>query len=241
MEATATRLRLAKERGELVKQATAIEIAKDRGAIEAVEAAALPGVDARQPRRARERAQAKVNLREFRLLERADEEWVLGLRARKIPIESAMSAAGSTPCDELLWYALEQLKLRAALAALAPAATYTDDAGKVIERLPLSANMYEPEMLNILGILTRSIGHGGGPEAQAALLCDERWMRLLGFNVQEVHEGATQRSVSLRGKTRDDQKRFVEADEAGPVREDGRAGAPRGVLSSQTLAGHESE
>jgi len=66
-------------------------------------------------------------------------------------------------------------------------------------------------------------------------------MRLLGFNVQEVHEGATQRSVSLRGKTRDDQKRFVEADEAGPVREDGRAGAPRGVLSSQTLAGHESE
>lgn len=195
----------------------------------------LAGAGRRQ-RRARKRAQAKVGIRDFRLLERADEAWVLGLRARKVPVECVVSAAGTTPCDEVLWYALEHLNLRPALAALTPAASYPNKAGKTVAR----RSMYSPEILNILGLLARSAGHGGGPTTQAALLCDERWMQLLGFNAQEVHGGATERSASLRGKTRDDQKHFLDADEAGPVREDGRAGAPRGALSSQTLAGHES-
>ncbi len=234
LDATAARARQAMAQRPLVAQAT--EIAKERAQLEAAEVEAAEA-EPRQQRRARERAQAKVSTREFRLLQRADEAWVLDLRARKVPVESAVSAASCTPCDELLWYALEHLKLRAALTALAPAASYKDKAGETIAR----RSMYSPETLNILGLLARSAGHGSGPSTQAALLCDERWMHLLGFNAQEVHEGATERSAGLRGKTRDDQKHFVDADEAGPVREDGREGAPRGALSSQTLAGHESE
>lgn len=63
-------------------------------------------------------------------------------------------------------------------------------------------------------------------------------MSLFGFNMQEVAEGASRRSETLRGKTRDGKGgRFSDAGPLGPVRshEDG----PRGALSAQTVAEHE--
>jgi hypothetical protein len=99
--------------------------------------------------------------------------------------------------------------------------------------------MYSPLVLNLLGLLSRFMGLSSGPEIQAAVLCDERWMGMLGFNAAEVTDGSTRRSASLLGKTREGSHgQFVDAGPLGPAR--ARLEGPRGALSSQTLAGHES-
>jgi len=68
---------------------------------------------------------------------------------------------------------------------------------------------------------------------------DPRWMALSGFTHDEVMYGATRRSESLLGKTRDGQGgAFEEAGALGPAR--ARLEGPRGALSSQTLAERES-
>lgn len=96
--------------------------------------------------------------------------------------------------------------------------------------------------LNLVSLLSRFLGLGSGPEVQAQVLCDPRWMTLLGFTLEEIREGATKRAAGLRGKTREGGGgRFVDADELGPVRTRIDDKGSRGAFSSRTLAGHESD
>ena len=125
------------------------------------------------------------------------------------------------------------MELGPALEALKPEPTYENQQGEVIER----RRMYPALVLNLLVLMSRSAGLSSGPAVQAVLLADEGWMGLLGFKVQEVRQGTTQRSEGLRGQTRGEGHRFEEAGPAGPAR--ARVEGPRGALSSQTLAAHE--
>jgi len=147
--------------------------------------------------RALERAMRKLEARELRLLER-DDTAVRAVLEQKGPIEGLMALDGATDADELLWFVVEKLKLADAFAALAPAPTYQNRDGKTVER----RTMYSPLVLNLLGLISRFVGLGGGPDVQAGVLADERWMGLLGFNGAEVREGATARSQALTGQTR---------------------------------------
>lgn len=230
-EAIADRVHEAHDRRTIREQAE--RLAADQAAVEA-HASDDRVSDSRQQRRALDRRRRKLAARELRLLRR-DEAVVREVLARKGPLEGIMSAAGSTPCDELMWFLVDRLGLLPALEGLAPPAEYRDPRGKAVRR----REMFSPAVLNSCGLMARWLGCESGGETQAAVLCDERWMGLLGFNLAEVRDGTTRRSVGLRGKTRDDAHRFVDADEAGCVRE--RPEEPkRGALSVQTLAEHES-
>jgi hypothetical protein len=113
---------------------------------------------------------------------------------------------GSQPgeLDEVVWFVVRELKLTKALSALAPPETYIEEeTGEEIER----RTMYPPLVLNVLGIMSRLLGLGSGPEVQAKLLTDARWMTLLGFTSQEVpptFEGAgrVRRKVKVASKAR---------------------------------------
>jgi hypothetical protein len=131
---------------------------------------------------------------------------------------------------------VERLGLLEALSALRASPTRLDaQSGKQVER----REMYPPMLLNLLCVLSRFVGAASNEEITAALLTDEAWMSLLGFNVAQVREGSTRRSASLSGKSREGAGgKFVEAGEHGPAR--ARQQGPRGVLSAQTLSGHES-
>lgn len=205
----------------------------DKAALEAETSAAQDTVSRQQRRRAERRRQGLV-ARELRLL-RHDDELVREVLARKGPLDGIMSAAGTTPCDELMWFMVERLGLLPSLQRLAPPPERTTAQGKKV----LRRQMFDPAILNSCGLMARWCDCESGGETQAVVLCDEQWMALLGFNAAEVQAGTTRRSVGLLGKTRDDTHRFLDADEAGPVRE--RPDAPRrGALSVQTLAAHES-
>lgn len=230
--AIAARAVQARGRRPLYEQAE--RVAAERAELQAEEHAVAEHGDTRRQRRSRQRTAESLDARALRLLRR-DDDRVRAILARKGPLQAVLPLAGTTPCDELLWFTLEHLDLQKALADLAPPTEVRNAMGEPVD----GRTMYAPGLLSLLGLLARWAGLASGPQVQAALLCDERWMAFLGFNAQEVREGATQRSASLRGKTRDENKRFVDPDAAGPVREDGRADAPRGALSSQTLAGHE--
>lgn len=100
--------------------------------------------------------------------------------------------------------------------------------------------MYSSEVLNLLSIITRFLGLSSGPDVQAVVLTDVRWMARLGFTLQEVLEGSTERSVALAGKTREGAGgKFEDAGEVGPSRNRDDLQVRRGALSSQTLAAHE--
>jgi hypothetical protein len=116
-----------------------------------------------------------------------------------------------------------------------PKTRFDEQQGKEVPRRA----MLPPLVLTLLSILSRYLGLSSQPDIQAAVLADVRWMSMMGFNAREVEEGACQRSAGLRGKTREGEGgRFLEADEAGPVRT--REEGPRGALSAQTVAGFES-
>jgi hypothetical protein len=186
-------------------------------------------------RRARDRARGKVVERALRVLER-DDDAIRQVLARRERLDAVLDGSQPGELDEVVWFMVHELKLTKALSALAPPETYIDEeTGEEIER----RTMYPPLVLNLLGIMSRLLGVGSGPEIQAKLLTDERWMALLGFTSQEVLVGSTRRSEDRIGMTRDGQGgRFEEAGELGPAR--ARPEGPRGALSSQTMAGHES-
>jgi hypothetical protein len=189
----------------------------------------------RKERPALERRRAKLHKRGLRLLERND-ELVREILERKGKLSAVMGADRPTDADEMLWFLCRELKLVSVLEKLAPAETRVDKkSGKVVKR----RQTYAPVVLNLVGLLSRYLGLSAKPDIEAVLLTDLRWMSLLGFNAQEVENGTSRRSESLRGKTREGRGgRFVEADEMGPVRT--RLEGPRGVLSSQTIEAHES-
>lgn len=189
----------------------------------------------RQQQRAGARARAKVLERALRLLERDDDALRQALE-RRDRLDAVLDGSQPGDLDELVWFIVHELKLIKALSELAPSETYIDEeTGEEIVR----RTMYPSQVLNLLGIMSRVLGVGSGPEVQATLLTDERWMALLGFTAQEVLIGSTQRSERLVGMTRDGRGgRFEEAGELGPAR--ARLEGPRGALSSQTMAGHES-
>jgi len=189
----------------------------------------------RSQQRALERRQEKLAQRRLKLLERND-ELVRQVLERKEKLSAVMEACQPTDADEMIWFLVKELKLVSALEQLAPPQSYVDKkTGKTIKR----RQSYTPQVLNIIGLLSRYLGLGSKPDIEAVVLTDPRWMDLLGFNAQEVEEGASRRSESLRDKTRQGRGgRFVEADELGPVRT--RLEGPRGALSSQTLEAHES-
>lgn len=173
--------------------------------------------------------------RKLRLLERND-ELVRQVLERKGKLTAVMGAEQPTDADEMLWFLTNELKLTLALERLAPPETRVDpETGKEVQR----RQSYPPLILNLLGLLGRYLGVSANPEIYAVVLTDQRWMSLLGFNAQEVENGACRRSEALRGKTREGSGgRFVEADELGPVRT--RLEGSRGALSPQTMEGHES-
>lgn len=188
-----------------------------------------------QRRRGLEQRRGKLQKRWLRLLER-DDEFVREALVRREKLTAIMAADQPTDADEMMWYLAEVLKLLGVFEALAPPPTYIDKkTGKEVKR----RTNYPPVVLNLLSILSRYLGLSNKPDIEAVVLADIRWMSVLGFNAQEVEQGACRRSESLCGKTRQGRGgRFVEADEAGPVR--ARLEGPRGALSSQTLEEHES-
>ena len=189
----------------------------------------------RQQRRAEQRRRTKLQARKLRLLER-DDEGVLEILERERRIDHILDGGQPTEADEMLWFLAEELKLTKAFEELAPPETYFDEEkGKEIKR----RRMYPALVMNLVAVMSRYMGLSSGPELQARLLTDPRWMALLGFTHDEVMYGANRRSESLIGKTRDGQGgAFEDAGEMGPAR--ARLEGPRGALSSQTLAEHES-
>ena len=189
----------------------------------------------RQQRRAGEQRRRQLEARELRLLVR-DDEWVRATLAATRRMNGIMPADSATQGDELLWLLADELKLLLALSELRAPSTYLDEkTGEQIAR----RTMYEPLLLNVLGVLSRLVGAASGPQMRGALLADERWMTLLGFNMQEVQHGSTHRSEALAGKSREKRSgKFVDAGTLGPAQ--AREEGPRGVLSAQTLEGHES-
>lgn len=189
----------------------------------------------RQQLRAEERRRTKLRARRLRLLER-DDEGVLEILERDRRIDHILDGGQPTEADEMLWFLADELKLTKALEALAPPETYFDEKkGQEIKR----RRMYPALVMNLVAVMSRFMGLSSGPELQSRLLTDPRWMALLGFTHDEVMYGATRRSESLIGKTRDGQGgAFEDAGPMGPAR--ARLEGPRGALSSQTLAEHES-
>jgi hypothetical protein len=208
---------------------------QDREALETETQRAEEQGASRQQQRVFLRRRGKLAQRKLRLLERND-ELVQQVLERKGKLTAVMGAAQPTDADEMLWFLVKELKLVLVLEKLAPPETRVDpETGKEVQR----RQSYPPLILNLLGLLGRYLGVSANPELYAVVLTDRRWMSLLGFNAQEVENGASRRSEALRGKTREGRGgRFVEADELGPVRT--RLEGPRGVLSSQTIEGHES-
>jgi len=187
-----------------------------------------------RPRRSDERHRSKLQARRFKLLER-DDAGVREILERERRIDSIVDGSQPTEVDELLWFMGEELKLIPALEALAPPEKYVDKkTGREVTR----RRMYSALVLNLLGVISRYMGLSNGPEIQASLLTDPRWMVLLGFTQEEVLVGSTRRSETLVGKTRDGQGGcFEDAGPMGPAR--ARLEGPRGALSSQTLSEHE--
>jgi len=194
------------------------------------------GGDSRQVKRQRERSRTKLEGRRLRLLER-DDDYVRGLLNKPHSLEGASPLEGTTDADELLHLVVDELDLLPEIAALKPGATRIDQqSGKEVKR----RFMYSSEVLNLLSIIMRFLGLSSGPDVQSMVLTDVRWMARLGFTLQEVLEGSTERSVTLAGKTREGAGgKFEDAGEVGPARNRDDLQVRRGALSSQTLAAHE--
>jgi hypothetical protein len=235
-EGAAIRKRIAGLRSKRQVRADAARVVEEREGLDTALAQAEEKGLPRQQRRAMERAREKLDARALRLLERNDEA-VRRVLQQKGRITDVMSAAGPTDADELLHFALVELDLLSVFEALAVPDTRVDpESGEEKQR----RMTYAPVVLNLLAVIGRFLGLTSGPELQAAILADERWMGLLGFNAQEVRDGASKRSVGLVGKTREGAGgKFVDAGPVGPAR--ARIEGPRGALSAQTLAAHESD
>ena len=225
-----------------VRKAKAVDarierVKQDERQVEEDELALAARGGSRQVTRTLERRAEKVRERKLRLLER-DDEYIEQALKEKRALDSAALAEGTTNADELLYVIVDELELLPLFEDLSPPATRTNTEGKEVKR----RFMYPSVVLNLVSLLSRFLGLGSGPEVQAQVLCDPRWMTLLGFTLEEIREGATKRSAGLRGKTREGGGgRFVDADELGPVRTRIDDKGSRGAFSSQTLAGHESD
>jgi len=222
----------ARRQRDITRRAARLQLERDE--LEEEEAvlaakAAAGGSGLRQSRRFLARWRDALQGRELRLLERNDEV-VREVIARKGQLQAVFSAEGALEGDELLWFVLEHLDLKEALETLVPPATWVDESGQSRKR----RRMFPPLVMNLLGVLARYLNLRDGAQVQDGLLTDERWMQLCGFSMAEVQAGVTARSIDRVGMTRDEAHRFVEADDAGPVR--ARPQTVRGALSSQTLA-----
>lgn len=128
----------------------------------------------RQQERAIAQRLGKLQARELRLLER-DDAWVRAMLVQTKTLSGIMPADSATEADELLWLIADKLSLLDAFAALRSESVRVDPkTGKSVTRRV----MYEPLLLNLLGVLGRFIGVGSGPQMRAALLTDERWVTL---------------------------------------------------------------
>jgi len=211
-------------------------VKREEAAVEKAEAEMAAGGASRQVERSVGRQRAAMEGRRLVLLQRNDELIEAMLREKR-PIAGVASAEGPTECDELLHLVVEELKLLPLLSELKPPSSHVDEkTGELVRH----REMYSPQTLNLLSLLVRDVGLLGGPDVQANLLTDPKWMVLMGFTMAEVKEGATRRSESLRGQTREGAGGpFAEADELGPVRNRGDVEELRGAMSWQTLASHE--
>lgn len=191
--------------------------------------------NSRQQRRAQTRASERLQERSLRLLAR-DDDAIRAALERRERIDEVMNGSSSGALDDLLWLVIHELKLTDALRAVAPPPTYVDPR---TQRTVARRTMYAPIVLNLLSLMTRSLGLTSGPEMHAALLTDARWMALLGFGRNEVLLGSTRRSEERIGTTREGEGGpFEPSGPLGPAR--ARPDGPRGALSSQTVAERES-
>ena len=228
VEALKRRVDEAHARAEMDRQAQRL--------IEAVEEAeAEEPSSSRQQGRAQTRAAERLQERTLRLLAR-DDDAIRAALERRERIDEVMDGSPSGALDDLLWFLIQELQLTDALQALAPPPTYVDP---TTQRVIARRTMYAPLVLNLVSLMTRSLGLTNGPEMHVALLTDARWMGLLGFDRDEVLLGSTRRSEARIGTTREGEGgRFEPAGPLGPAR--ARLDGPRGALSSQTAAEHES-
>lgn len=231
----AIRARVREHHAQRTLRAQATALATDEEVLSRQQAELGADSPSRQQARALARQRRKLTERRLLLLQRSDDA-VREILQREKRLTGIMPADSATDADELLWLIVERLGLPEALAALRPAATRHDaKRNKEVRR----RTMYSPLLLNLLGVLSRFLGAASSPEITAALLTDDAWMSLLGFNVAQVRDGSTRRSAALSGKTREGEGgKFVDAGPAGPAR--AREQGPRGALSAQTLSGHES-
>ena len=228
-EALEQRLEQAHAVADLERQADRL-VAEERDAAASNEGPA----DTRQQRRARERIAARREERVLHLLVR-DDDAIRAALERRERIDDVLDGAAPAALDDLLWFLIHELKLTSALKALAVPSSSLDP---TTNRLVKHRTMYAPLVLNLLSLMTRSLGITNGPEMQAMLLTDPRWMTLLGFDRDEVLLGSTRRSAERIGTTRNGEGgRFEAAGPLGPAR--ARLDGPRGALSSQTIAEHE--
>jgi len=214
--------------------AAAERVAADAEALAHAAAEAEATGASRPVRRALARGKEQLQERTVRLLTRDDARIRLALQ-RKDPLSAVMGAGQPTEVDELLWFLVEELDLVPVFERLVTSATRYDE--RQDKRVTRRTN-YAPLVLNLLGLVSRYLGVGAAPDVSTVLLTDPRWMLLFGFNALEVANGACRRSEASRGQTRDAAGHFVDPDELGPVRT--RLEGPRGALSAQTLAAHES-
>lgn len=228
VEALKRRVEEAHARSETERQTQ--RLIEERAASEAEVSA-----NSRQQRRAQAQTAERLQERTLRLLER-DDATVRAALERRERIDEVMDGSSTGALDDLLWFLIHELKLTDALQALAPPPTYVDPE---TQRTVVRRAMYVPLVLNLVSLMTRSLGLTSGPQMHAALLTDARWMALLGFDRDEVLLGSTRRSEERIGTTREGEGgRFEPCGPLGPAR--ARLEGPRGALSSQTVAEHES-
>jgi len=209
-------------------------LVEDRERLREAEEAECDG--SRPAKRALERRREKIEARELRLRQ-LDNQYVLAALERKAPLEGAYMLEGSSEVDELLWLVAHDLKALPVLEELKPrSTTVRENTGKTV----LRREMYPSQVHNLVSLVSRFLGVEGGPDVQAVVLTDPRWMTLFSFTLEEVKKGATRRSEELTGKTRSGAGgKFEDAGESGTARNSGKADGNRGAFSSQTVAGHE--
>ena len=222
-----------------VEQARALaDLEQQADRLVAEERESTPPSDSPVPTRQQQRASARIAARrQERTLQllRRDDDAIRAALERRERIDDVLDGGAPAALDELLWFLIHELKLTSALETLAPP---TSSLEPVTNRLVKHRTMYAPLVLNLVSLMARSLGITNGPEMQAMLLTDPRWMTLLGFEHDEVLLGSTRRSEERIGTTRDGEGgAFEPAGPLGPAR--ARLDGPRGALSSQTLAEHE--
>ena len=177
-----------------------------------------------------------------------DDRFVREVFERQRRADSVALAGQASECDEALFLFVDELRMGNSFESMWPQVSrYEPERKKRVD----PRRSYSSTLLGTLSLLSRYTGACSGPQVAEVLLRDERWMQLLGFGLQEIREGSNARSLSLKGKTRDESNRFVSlpTNDDTPSEPDGEVKGTqstteesnRGALSSQSVADFEGQ